>query len=59
MDSEEIKTLKVEFKGDEADKFKSAIKKIYEETSKAGFTQSDLTGDELKLIKDLKEKINP
>lgn len=59
MDTEEIKSLKIEFKGEEADKFKSTVKKIYEETSRAGFNQSNLNADELKLIKDMNQKINP
>lgn len=58
MDTEEIKSLKIEFKGDEADKFKTAIKKVYEETSRAGFNSSSLNSDELKLIKDINEKVN-
>lgn len=60
MKTEEIKTVKIEFDGEEADKFKSAIKKINEETGKAGFSKNiDLNADEIKLIKDLNGKINP
>lgn len=58
MESEEIKTLKIEFKGDEADKFKSAIKKFHEDSSRTGFNNTTLNADELKLIKDLNEKVN-
>lgn len=58
MDSEEIKSLKIEFKGEEADRFKSTIKKVHEEISRAGFNNSTLNGDELKLIKDINEKVN-
>lgn len=60
MKTEEIRTIKIEFDGEEADKFKSAIKKINEESGKAGFSKNvDLTADEVKLIKDLNQKINP
>lgn len=60
MRTEEIKTVKIEFEGDEADKFKSAIKKIDAETGRAGFSKnSDLNPDEIKLIRDINEKINP
>jgi hypothetical protein len=60
MKTEEIKTVKIEFDGDEADQFKSAIKKINNETGRAGFSKNvDLNADEVKLIKDLNNKINP
>ncbi len=59
MKTEEIKTLKVELEGDDSDKFKSAIKKIQEQESKAGFNNSVLTADEKILIKNLSEKLNP
>jgi hypothetical protein len=58
MESEEIKSLKIEFKGEEADQFKKAIKKIHEDTSRAGFNNTSLTSDELKLIKTINEKVN-
>lgn len=59
MKTEEIKTVKIEFDGEEADKFKSAIKKIDAEINKAGFSKNvDLSADESKLIKDLNQKIN-
>lgn len=38
---------------------KSAIKKIEKDNTKTGFNSTSLTSDELKLIKDLNEKINP
>jgi hypothetical protein len=60
MKTEEIKTVKIEFDGDEADKFKSAVKKLTNETGRAGFSKnSDLNADEIKLIRDIDEKINP
>jgi hypothetical protein len=59
METEEIKSLKVEFKGEEADKFKTAIKKIHEDTSRAGFNNTSLSSDELKLLKELNQKLNP
>lgn len=60
MKTEEIKTIKVEFEGTEYDTFKSTIKKIQNETGRAGFTKnSDLTPEEIKLIRDINEKINP
>lgn len=60
MKTEEIKTVKVEFEQSEADTFKSAIKKLTSETGKAGFGKnSDLSPEEIKLIRDINEKINP
>lgn len=60
MKTEEVKTIKVEFEGTEYDTFKSAVKKITSETGKAGFSKnSDLSPTEIKLIRDINEKINP
>lgn len=60
MKTEEVKTIKVEFEGTEYDTFKSAIKKVTSETGKAGFSKnSDLSPEEIKLIRDINEKINP
>lgn len=60
MKTEEIKTIKVEFELHEADTFKSAIKKLNEETGKAGFNKnSDLNPEEIKLIREINAKINP
>lgn len=60
MTTEEIKSVKVQFDGDEADKFKSAIKKINDETGRAGFSKnSDLNAEEIKLIREINDKINP
>lgn len=59
MKTEEVKSIKVEFEGSEAYTFKSAIKKLEKENTKTGFNSTPLTSDELKLIKDLNEKINP
>lgn len=58
MEFEEIKSIKIEFKGEEADKFKSAIKKLHEDASRSGFNSTSLNGDELKLIKELSERVN-
>lgn len=58
MKTEEIKSIKIEFEGSEADQFKKAIGKINEENSRIGF-KSDLDADEIKLLKSLNEKINP
>lgn len=57
MKIEEIKTLKVEFEGEDADRFKAAIKKINEQESKAGFNNSALNTDEKILVKNLNEKL--
>lgn len=46
MKTEEVKTLKVEFEGDDADKFKALVKKVNEQESKAGFNNSTLNADE-------------
>lgn len=59
MKTEEVKSIKIEFEGGEADTFKSAIKKIEIENTKVGFQATILNSDELKLIKDLNQKINP
>ena len=60
MKTEEIKTIKVEFDGSEYDTFKSAVKKLNSETGKAGFSKkSDLNPEEIKLIRDINDKINP
>lgn len=60
MKTEEIKTIKVEFEGTEYDTFKSAVRKINLEAGRAGFQKnSDLNPEEIKLIRDINEKINP
>lgn len=60
MKHEEIKSVKVEFEGGEADTFKSAIKKLESESGKAGFSKnSDLSPEEIKLIRDINDKLNP
>lgn len=58
MKTEEIKSVKVEFESSEADQFKSAIKKIDSEAGRIGFG-SVLSADEIKLIRELNERINP
>lgn len=59
MKSEEIKTLKLELEGSESDDFKSAIKKLHSENTKAGFKATILTPEELKVITDINQKLNP
>lgn len=60
MKTEEIKSIKIELEGTEADQFKSAIKKIDKENGRIGFSNpSDLDADEVKLIRDINDKINP
>lgn len=59
MKTEEVKTIKVEFEGPEFDAFKSAVKKITQETGRAGFSKNtDLTPEEIKLIRDINDKLN-
>lgn len=58
MKTEEVKSIKIEFEGNEAEKFKSAIKKIETEVSKIGFGNS-LDGDEVKIVRELNDKLNP
>ena len=60
MKTEEIKSLKIELDGIEADHLKSALKKIGAEVERAGFKKiADLSSDEIKIIKDLNQKVNP
>ncbi len=60
MKTEEVKSIKIELEGDESDKFKSAIKKIDIENGKIGFVNSsNLSGDEIMLIRDINKKLNP
>jgi len=49
--------LKIRVKDEDATNLKSAIKKIVEEESKAGFKKNLFTDDEMKVIKSLHEKI--
>lgn len=58
MKTEEVKSTKIEFEGSESDHFKSAIKKVATETTRAGF-QRDFNPDEVKVIRDLNDKLNP
>ncbi len=59
MKTEEIKSIKIEFEGDEAEKFKSVIKKMDSDSKKIGFgSQSDLDSNEIMLIRELNTKIN-
>lgn len=58
MKTEEVKSIKIEFEGAEADTFKSAINKIEKESGKVGFNNGTLNSDEVKLIRDINEKLN-
>lgn len=60
MKTEEVKSVKIEFEGDEADKFKAAIKKIDIENKRIGFQNpSNLDANEIMLIRDLNQRLNP
>lgn len=54
-----IESLNIKLDGKNVSNFKSALVKLTEEYSRAGFRpgSSALTADEIKVIKDLKEKI--
>ncbi len=59
MKTEEIKSIKIELEGSEADQFKAAIKKIDKENGKIGFANSsDLNADEIKIIREINSKLN-
>jgi hypothetical protein len=58
MKTEEIKMLKIEIDGSDADSFKTAIKKITEQETRAGFNSSVLNADENQIIKNIFESIN-
>ena len=59
MKTEEVKSIKIELEGDEADRFKSAIKKIDKENGAIGFKNpSNLDADEIKLLREINEKVN-
>lgn len=57
MEIKKEQTINIEFKGKEADDFRSAVKKLSAETNKVGFNNSSLTSDEKSIIKDLAEKV--
>ncbi len=52
-----VKTLNVKLEGDNVKNFISALNKITNDQQKAGFSNSSLKADELKVIKDLNEKV--
>jgi hypothetical protein len=58
MKVETNKELKVKLKGNDADNFKSALKKIADEQKTIGFKKSNLNEDELKVIQSLSDKVN-
>ena len=51
------KELKVKLKGDDADHFRSALKKIADEQKTPGFKSSGLSQDEVDVIQKLSDKI--
>ena len=57
MKIEESKQLKVKLKGSDSATFKSVLKKLNIEESRAGFKNSIFNDDEKKLIKKLASKI--
>jgi hypothetical protein len=57
MKIEESKNLKIKLKGDDADKFKAAIKKIADNDRAIGFDNKALTPDEHQTLKNLSQKL--
>jgi hypothetical protein len=57
MKVETIKQLKVKLKGNDAENFKSALKKLSAEKKKAGFNSLLLTDDENKVIDAIIDKL--
>lgn len=56
MKAEKVKSVKVEFEGDEVDTLKSVISKMTEEATKTGF-QKTFNEDEITLIKEINERV--
>lgn len=52
-----VVSLNIKLEGDNVKNFKSALNKLNEENSRAGFKSSCLSPEEIKIIKDLSEKI--
>lgn len=57
MKVEKTTQLNVKLKGEEVENFKSALKKISEESKKVGFKSALLNEDEIKVLQDIKDKI--
>lgn len=57
MKAETNNQLKIKLTNEEADNFKSALKKIISEEKEIGFRKSKLNDAELKVIQDLSDKI--
>jgi hypothetical protein len=57
MEVNKIKETQIVLKGDDIDNFKSGLKKIVEEQKQAGFKKGSMTEQELKLFKDIQDKI--
>lgn len=58
MKVEKNTELKVKLKGNDANNFKSALKKIADEQKTIGFKKSSLNDDELKVIQSISDKVN-
>lgn len=57
MKIETTKHLKVKLKGEDADNFRSALKKIADDNKKPGFSTSKLSEDEVKVINGILDKL--
>ena len=57
MKVESEKSIKLKIKGKDVDDFKSAIKKMSDQTKQIGFSNHILNEDEIKVIQSLSEKI--
>jgi hypothetical protein len=58
MKIEAKKQLKIKLQESDADNFKSAIKKIVDESKIIGFKKTNLNEDEIKVIHELSDKLN-
>lgn len=60
MEIKEVKELTIKLKGKDAENFKSAIKKITDESKKIGLKNTSVTTEEMDLINSINSKIqNP
>lgn len=57
MKTENVSVLKIKLKGEDADNFKKAIKKLSEKS--IGFNSREFSDEEVKVLKTLNNKINP
>jgi len=58
MKTENVKQLKIKLKDSDSDNFKSAIKKLCEDSKHISFKKGIYTEDEIKVIQQLSDKIN-